>query len=149
MNAFLDNPEQWEIFKEQRPATAVDEIVRWATPVNSFQRTALVDTEIRGVKIAKGDRVGMFYGSANYDEEVFDKPFEFNVLRDPTRTSASVATARTSAWAPTSRAHGDRPDVQRDRRHHPRHHQAGSAAPPAPRLDQRPQELQVDYGTGK
>ncbi len=83
MNAFLDNPEQWEIFKEQRPATAVDEIVRWATPVNSFQRTALVDTEIRGVKIAKGDRVGMFYGSANYDEEVFDKPFEFNVLRDP------------------------------------------------------------------
>jgi cholest-4-en-3-one 26-monooxygenase len=83
MNAFLDNPEQWEIFKEQRPATAVDEIVRWATPVNSFQRTALVDTEIRGVKIAKGDRVGMFYGSANYDEEVFEKPFEFNVLRDP------------------------------------------------------------------
>ncbi|GED99080.1 cytochrome P450 [Gordonia crocea] len=83
MNAFLDNPEQWEIFKRDRPATAVDEIVRWATPVNSFQRTAVRDTEIRGVKIAEGDRVGMFYGSANYDEDVFDDPFTFNVLRDP------------------------------------------------------------------
>ncbi|NNG97727.1 cytochrome P450 [Gordonia araii] len=83
MNAFLDNPEQWEIFKRDRPATAVDEIVRWATPVNSFQRTAVRDTDIRGVKIKEGDRVGMFYGSANYDEEVFEDPFTFNVLRDP------------------------------------------------------------------
>ena len=83
MNAFLDNPEQWEIFKRDRPATAVDEIVRWATPVNACQRTAIRDTEIRGVKIKEGDRVGMFYGSANYDEEVFDDPFTFNILRDP------------------------------------------------------------------
>jgi len=83
MNAFLDNPEQWEIFKRDRPATAVDEIVRWATPVNAFQRTAIRDTEIRGVKIKEGDRVGMFYGSANYDEEVFEDPFTFNILRDP------------------------------------------------------------------
>ncbi|MDG3010662.1 cytochrome P450 [Rhodococcus sp. D2-41] len=83
MNAFLDHPDQWELFKRGRPATAVDEIVRWATPVNCFQRTALTDLELGGVPIAKGQRVGMFYGSANYDEEVFDDPFRFDVLRDP------------------------------------------------------------------
>ncbi|NMO04766.1 cytochrome P450 [Gordonia sp. TBRC 11910] len=83
MNAFLDNPDQWELFKEHRPATAVDEIVRWATPVNCFQRSAKRDTEIGGVAISEGQRVGMFYGSANYDEEVFEDPFSFNILRDP------------------------------------------------------------------
>lgn len=83
MNAFLDNPDQWELFKKERPATAVDEIVRWATPVNTFQRTALRDLEIGGQQIKKGDRVGLFYGSANYDEDVFDDPFTFNILRDP------------------------------------------------------------------
>lgn len=83
MNAFLDNPDQWELFKKERPATAVDEIVRWATPVNCFQRTAKNDTQVGGVDIKAGERVGMFYGSANYDEEVFDDPFSFNILRDP------------------------------------------------------------------
>lgn len=83
MNAFLDHPEQWEIFKRDRPATAVDEIIRWATPVHCFQRTALSDTEIGGVAIAAGQRVGLFYSSANFDEDVFDDPFSFNVLRDP------------------------------------------------------------------
>ena len=83
MNAFLDNPEQWEIFKRDRPRTAADEIVRWATPVNCFQRTAKHDLELDGVQIKAGERVGMFYGSANFDEEVFDDPFSFNVLRDP------------------------------------------------------------------
>ena len=70
-------------FKKERPATAVDEIVRWATPVNCFQRTAKNDTQVGGVDIKAGERVGMFYGSANYDEEVFDDPFSFNILRDP------------------------------------------------------------------
>ncbi|ACY23144.1 cytochrome P450 [Gordonia bronchialis DSM 43247] len=83
MNAFLDHPDQWELFKKERPATAVDEIVRWATPVNCFQRTAKNDTQVGGVDIKAGERVGMFYGSANYDEEVFDDPFSFNILRDP------------------------------------------------------------------
>lgn len=83
MNAFLDNPDQWELFKKERPATAVDEIVRWATPVNCFQRTAKHDTEIGGQKIKKGERVGMFYGSANFDEDIFDDPFTFNIMRDP------------------------------------------------------------------
>ncbi len=83
MLAFLENPDQWEIFKRDRPKTAVDEIIRWATPVTSFQRTALEDTELGGQKIAKGDRVVMLYASANNDEEVFENPREFNILRDP------------------------------------------------------------------
>ncbi|AWT56676.1 cytochrome P450 [Mycolicibacterium smegmatis] len=83
MNAFFENPDQWELFKRERPITAVDEIVRWATPVHCFQRTAVVDTEIGGVPIKAGQRAGLFYSSANYDEDVFDDPFRFDILRDP------------------------------------------------------------------
>ncbi|MGH3636978.1 MAG: cytochrome P450, partial [Mycobacterium sp.] len=83
IKAFSDNPDQWERYKRDRPETAVDEIVRWATPVHCFQRTAKVDTEVGGVTIRKGQRVGLFYSSANYDEDVFDRPFEFDILRDP------------------------------------------------------------------
>jgi cholest-4-en-3-one 26-monooxygenase len=83
MMAFTDHSEQWELFKRDRPDTTVDEIVRWATPITSFQRTALEDTELGGVHIAKGQRVVMFYRSANFDEDVFDDPYAFNILRDP------------------------------------------------------------------
>jgi len=83
MHAFTEFPEQWELYKKLRPATAVDEIVRWATPVTSFKRTALCDTELGGITIKKGQRVMMVYRSANFDEEVFDDPFAFNILRDP------------------------------------------------------------------
>jgi len=83
MMAFTDFPDQWELFKKERPATAADEIVRWATPVTSFQRTALVDTELSGVTIKKGERVVMFYRSANFDEDVFTDPLRFDILRDP------------------------------------------------------------------
>jgi cholest-4-en-3-one 26-monooxygenase len=83
MMAFTDFPDQWELFKQQRPATAADEIVRWATPVTAFQRTALEDTELSGAKIKKGERVVMFYRSANFDEDVFEDPYRFNILRDP------------------------------------------------------------------
>lgn len=83
MNAFFENPDQWELFKRDRPDTAIDEIIRWATPVHCFQRAALEDTEIGGVTIRKGQRVGLFYSSANYDEEVFENPFQFDILRNP------------------------------------------------------------------
>lgn len=84
MNAFLDAEDQWELFKRERPtATTVDEILRWATPVHAFQRTATVDTRLGDVDIAAGQRVGLFYSSANFDEDVFDDPFTFNILRDP------------------------------------------------------------------
>ncbi|MDG3011493.1 cytochrome P450 [Rhodococcus sp. D2-41] len=79
--AFLDNPEQWEIYKKERPSTAADEIVRWATPVTAFQRTALEDVEVGGQVIKKGQRVAMFYASANRDEEVFENPEKFDILR--------------------------------------------------------------------
>lgn len=82
MKAFLDHPDQWELFKEQRPKTAPDEIVRWATPVVAFQRTATRDTELGGARIRKGDRVGMFYSSANFDHEVFADPEKFDILRE-------------------------------------------------------------------
>ncbi len=83
MLAFLDHPGQWEVFKAQRPPTAVDEIVRWATPVTVFQRTATTDTVLGGQEIRQGQRVGLFYRSANFDEEVFDRPERFDVLRNP------------------------------------------------------------------
>jgi cholest-4-en-3-one 26-monooxygenase len=83
MLAFLDHPDQWELYREQRPLSAVDEIVRWATPVTVFQRTALADTELGGQQIRAGQRVAIFYRSANFDEEVFDHPERFDVLRDP------------------------------------------------------------------
>ncbi|MFC4602962.1 cytochrome P450 [Rhodococcus kronopolitis] len=83
MIAFLENPEQWELYKRERPRTAADEIVRWATPVTAFQRTALTDTTLGGRQIRKGDRVAMFYASANFDEDVFDDPTTFDITRDP------------------------------------------------------------------
>jgi len=81
MMAFLDHPDQWELFKKERPATAADEIIRWATPVTSFQRTALEDVELGGVQIKKGQRVVMLYRSANFDEDVFENPEKFDIMR--------------------------------------------------------------------
>ncbi|WP_316776789.1 cytochrome P450 [Streptomyces sasae] len=83
MHAFLTHPEAWDLYKRERPATAAEEIVRWATPVNSFQRTATQDTELGGKLIRKGDRVGVFYASANHDPEVFTDPDDFDITRDP------------------------------------------------------------------
>ena len=83
MLAFLDHPDQWELFKASRPETAADEIVRWATPITVFQRTAATDTVLGGQEIKAGQRVGLFYRSANFDEEVFDEPGRFDVLRNP------------------------------------------------------------------
>jgi cholest-4-en-3-one 26-monooxygenase len=83
MLAFFDHPEQWELFKSEHPKTAADEIVRWATPVVAFQRTALVDTTLGGQEIKAGQRVGLFYSSANHDEAVFDHPERFDIRRSP------------------------------------------------------------------
>ncbi|MFP1624135.1 cytochrome P450 [Streptomyces sp. 5K101] len=83
MHAFLTHPEQWELYKRERPATAAEEIVRWATPVVSFQRTATQDVDLGGARIRKGDRVGLFYSSANNDPEVFTDPERFDITRDP------------------------------------------------------------------
>ena len=83
MHAFLDNPAQWELFRAERPRTATDEIIRWATPVTAFQRTAVRDVEIGGVTVPAGERVGLLYASANFDESVFTDPFTFDITRNP------------------------------------------------------------------
>jgi len=86
MKALCDHPDQRRIWAEdfERVApTAVEEIVRWATPVIHFRRTATADTEIRGVRIAAGQKVVMWYCSGNRDEEVFADPFRFDVRRKP------------------------------------------------------------------
>src|SRR4051812_10090884 len=71
MNAFFEHPDQWELFKQQRPESAVDEIIRWATPVTVFQRTALRDTVVGQQEVRAGQRVGLFYASANHDADTF------------------------------------------------------------------------------
>ena len=83
MKAFIDHPDQWEHYKANRPRTAPDEIVRWATPVIAFQRTATEDLEVGGQHIKRGQRLGLFYSSANFDEDAFDDPFTFDIDRDP------------------------------------------------------------------
>jgi cholest-4-en-3-one 26-monooxygenase len=83
MMAFFDHPDQWERYKAERPATTADEVVRWATPVTIFQRTALSDTSIAGVEVKAGQRVGLCYSAANHDPEVFEDPYRFDIGRDP------------------------------------------------------------------
>ncbi|MET8859331.1 MULTISPECIES: cytochrome P450 [unclassified Streptomyces] len=83
MHALLTHPDQWDLYKRERPKTTAEEIVRWATPVVAFQRTATQDTELGGQRIRKGDRVGIFYSSANNDPEVFGNPEVFDITRDP------------------------------------------------------------------
>jgi cytochrome P450 len=84
MKALTDFPDQRELWWndfETHTRTAVDEIVRWATPVVHFRRTATADTEIAGQELHAGDKVVMFYSSANRDERVFDDPYRFDVTR--------------------------------------------------------------------
>lgn len=83
MQAFFDHPDQWELYKRERPSTTAEEIVRWATPVVMFQRTAQHDMEVAGTRVAAGQRVGLVYSSANNDESVFDNPRQFDITRDP------------------------------------------------------------------
>jgi cholest-4-en-3-one 26-monooxygenase len=83
MVAFMQNPDQWELYKRERPETTADEIVRYSTPVVAFQRTAKEDVEIGGQLIKAGERVGLYYAAANFDPEVFPDPYRFDILRDP------------------------------------------------------------------
>ncbi|WP_433140183.1 cytochrome P450 [Actinomadura nitritigenes] len=85
MLALLEHPEQWARLRADRSLvrTAADEIVRWVTPVNLFRRTAVRDTELGGRKISAGDKVVVFYSSANRDGAVFADPYAFDVGRGP------------------------------------------------------------------
>ena len=83
--ALVDHPDQLETLRTDPAAleTAVDEILRWSSPVSYFARRATRDTEIRGVRIAAGQRVTLWYASANRDDDVFPDPFRFDVRRAP------------------------------------------------------------------
>jgi cholest-4-en-3-one 26-monooxygenase len=86
MHAFMTHPEQWERFRSDPDRyldTAIEEILRWATPVLHFRRTAMADTTLGGVDIRKGDKLVMWHISANRDERAFDDPYRFDMERDP------------------------------------------------------------------
>ncbi|MGP0029065.1 MAG: cytochrome P450 [Acidimicrobiales bacterium] len=83
MLAFLENPDQWERWRSERPSTAVDEILRFASPAVVLQRTATEDTELDGRIIRRGERVGLYFASANFDEEVYADPQHFDIGRSP------------------------------------------------------------------
>ena len=85
LRAFVDHPEQWEELaaKPELINSAVEEVLRWVTPLNNFFRMALTDDVVGGQPIAAGDRIIMLYPSANRDEAVFENPFEFDIHRNP------------------------------------------------------------------
>ena len=81
-----NNPDQkalWRADFDGHAVNAVEEIVRWATPVIHFRRTATQDTEISGQRIAEGDKVVMWFNSANRDERAFEDPYKFDIMRSP------------------------------------------------------------------
>ncbi|GAC1655347.1 MAG: cytochrome P450 [Mycobacterium sp.] len=85
--ALIENPSELARLRNNLDLmpTAVEEMIRWTTPVKEFMRTAAEDTTVRGVSIAKGESVYLAYVSGNRDEEVFDEPFRFDIARDPNK----------------------------------------------------------------
>lgn len=85
LRVFADHPDQWEAmaFEPSLVTGAVEEVLRWVTPLNNFFRRAIADTEIAGQAVGRGDRVILIYPSANRDETVFDDPFAFDIRRTP------------------------------------------------------------------
>ena len=83
--ALLEHPDQLATLRREPEAMrpAVEEILRWTSPVAYFARRASRATEIRGVAIAEGDRVTLWYPSANRDGDAFDEPFRFDIARTP------------------------------------------------------------------
>jgi cholest-4-en-3-one 26-monooxygenase len=83
--ALIEHPDRFRRLKREpgilKPA--VEEIVRWTSPVIQFSRTATQDTMVRGQKIRAGEAVCLFYPSANRDEDVFEGPFKFDIGRNP------------------------------------------------------------------
>jgi len=86
MNAFLESPDQYDQLVADpagRIAGATEEILRWASPVMYFRRNVQRDTEVGGQPIKAGEKVSLWYISANRDADVFDDPFTFDIARDP------------------------------------------------------------------
>ncbi len=90
LHALLTHPDQLDALRagagdEECVKLAVEEMIRWTTPVAQFSRTATRDCELRGHRIRAGDTLGLFYASANFDETVFGDPFSFRIDRKPNR----------------------------------------------------------------
>ena len=85
MLALIDHPDQAQRLRDDPSLwdTATDEMLRWGSSIHNFRRTATCDTELRGVPIKEGDKVVLYYASANRDEDVFDDPHRFDVGRTP------------------------------------------------------------------
>jgi len=85
LRTFCDHPDQWELLYREpdRMGGAVEEMIRWVSPLNNMFRTAIRDTEINGAPIAEGERLALLYPSANRDPTVFDGPHVFDVCREP------------------------------------------------------------------
>jgi cytochrome P450 len=85
MNNLLNNPEQMDILRNDPSLIpwAVEEFLRYASPVYHFRRTATKDTAFSGADIAEGDKVVVWFASGNRDEKVFDEPYRFDVTRNP------------------------------------------------------------------
>jgi cholest-4-en-3-one 26-monooxygenase len=86
LNAFLEHPDEYDKLVQDPDGlieSATEEILRWASPVMYFRRNVTKDTELRGEHLAAGDKVSIWYVSANRDEEVFDDPFRFDIERSP------------------------------------------------------------------
>jgi cytochrome P450 len=87
MHALLEHPDQLQRLMDDPSLvpTAVEEMIRWASPVKQFMRTATADYELREVTIPAGESVLLSYPSANRDEDIFDRADVFDVGRDPNR----------------------------------------------------------------
>ncbi|GAB5894913.1 cytochrome P450 [Mycolicibacterium mageritense] len=87
MLALLENPAELDRLRSdpRLMATAVEEMIRWVTPVKAFMRTAAIDTVVRDIPVAAGESVLLSYPSGNRDEDIFDEPFRFDVGRDPNK----------------------------------------------------------------
>jgi cytochrome P450 family 142 subfamily A polypeptide 1 len=85
LRTFVDHPDQWEAMAQDPSLvpSAVEELLRWVTPLNNMFRTTTRSVEVRGTTLAAGDRVMFLYPSANRDEEVFEDPFTFDIRRAP------------------------------------------------------------------
>jgi cytochrome P450 len=83
--ALAANPEQWELLRSGRadPGAAADEVIRWATAIHFHRRVATRDVVLGGAAIEKGEKVALYFASANFDETVFADPHRFDVLRSP------------------------------------------------------------------
>jgi len=83
--ALIERPDQYALLRREpdRLPAAIEEMVRWVSPLLNMRRTATEDVEIQGTRIKRGEQVLLMYAAANRDERVFERPQEFDITRDP------------------------------------------------------------------